>query len=245
MTWNVKYGKHDMAAQAALVYHIDGNRPDVVLLQDATNILNGPLGDYLRTWHVRSDGQYVIASRFPLSEMESLRMPMPGADNCVRCRVHLGPTSITMYNVHFQSPREGLSAFMASRKRPGDLPEAVKRHEDNVDIRLFQARAIRELIRNEQGPVIVAGDLNSADPSLVCKMLRDAGLHDAFAEGGRGYGYTYGHFLLQHRFPWLKTSWMRIDHIMVNPQLRTLRCWTGPLEASDHRPVIADLTVQQ
>jgi endonuclease/exonuclease/phosphatase family metal-dependent hydrolase len=75
-------------------------------------------------------------------------------------------------------------------------------------------------------------------------MLRDANLHDAFAEGGRGYGYTYGHFLLRNRIPWLPgASWMRIDHIMLSRRFRTLRCWTGTGKASDHRPVFADLLV--
>jgi vancomycin resistance protein VanJ len=246
MTWNVKYGSHGKLAPLALIYDIDWNMPDVILLQDAQNLMRGPLGDYFRKWNVRFYGQYVIASRLPLSEADVRWISSPGEKwNCLRCRLQIGTGVITLYNVHFESPREGLNEFRRLRKRPWYLPEAIQKFEYNVYVRLFQARAIREFIRRERGPVIVAGDLNSPDASQACATLREAGLHDAFAEGGRGYGYTYGHYLLQHVLPWLKVSWMRIDHIMLSPQLQSQRSWTGTWVASDHRPVIADLVLKR
>jgi vancomycin resistance protein VanJ len=242
MTCNAKYGNRDIAA---LINDIARHVPDVVLLQDAGGSLSSPLGDYFREWNVRSFGEYVIASRFPLSAAEVRWISFPGEkQTCLRCRLLIGATAITIYNVHFQSPRVGLNAFRTARKRPWYLPKAIHQLENNAEARLMQARAIREFVRQEQGPVIVAGDLNSPDPSQACLTLRDAGLHDAFAEGGRGYGYTYGHFLFQHRLPWLQVSWMRIDHIMISAQLKSFRCRTGTGEASDHRPVIADLILK-
>jgi endonuclease/exonuclease/phosphatase family metal-dependent hydrolase len=112
-----------------------------------------------------------------------------------------------------------------------------------VQARYIQAQALREYISQEKGPFIVAGDLNSPDDSWVCVTLRAAGLHDAFAEGGKGYGYTYGHSLLQKRLPALKTSWMRIDHILTSRQFQTRDCRVGTANASAHRPVIADLVL--
>jgi endonuclease/exonuclease/phosphatase (EEP) superfamily protein YafD len=125
------------------------------------------------------------------------------------------------------------------------LPRAIERLEDNVEARFSQVREIKELIQQEQGPVIVAGDLNSPEASLVSRTLREAKLHDAFAEAGKGYGYTYGHFLLRNRLPLLNSSWMRIDHIMMSPHLEAQRCWAGPADASEHRPVIADLVLKR
>ena len=242
MTCNAKYGHHDVAA---LTGDIARYGPDVVLLQDAGGSLNSPLGDYFGKWDVRSFGQYVIASRLPLSGAEVRWISLPGEKQpCLRCLLHIGAAAITIYNVHFQSPREGLNAFRTARKRPWYLPEAIQQLGNNAEARLAQARAIRDFVRQEQGPVIVAGDLNSPDTSQVCVTLRDAGLHDAFSEGGKGYGYTYGHFLLQHRLPWLQLSWMRIDHIMMSAQLQSWRCLTGSGNVSDHRPVIADLVLK-
>jgi vancomycin resistance protein VanJ len=243
MTWNVKYGQH---GTLALTYDIDKNRPDIILLQDATGLLDGPLGGYFQKWNTYADGQFVIASRFPLSNVEVRSISLPWEElTCLRCRIRVGATTITMYNVHLESPRQGLNAIRSARKDLWYLPNAIQQLEGNVFTRLMQARILREFILREKGPVIVAGDLNSPDTSLVCASLRDAGLHDAFAEGGRGYGYTYGHFLLQRKFPWMRASWMRIDHIMMSSQLETQRSWTGTGEASDHRPVIADFILKQ
>lgn len=240
MTCNAKYGSR---AISELIDDIVRYKPDVVLLQDAMNSLTGPLGEYFKEWNVQSFEQYVIASKFPLSEVEIRWMSSSGEKQaCLRSRMLVGDTSIVFYNVHFQSPRDGLNEFRLARKGRWYLLEAIQDLENNASVRLNQARSIQEFVRSEQGPVIVAGDLNSPEPSQVCATLRDAGLHDAFAEGGRGYGYTYGHFLLEHRIPWLHLSWMRIDHIMMNSQLQSWRCWIGTKKASDHRPVIADLS---
>ncbi len=244
MTWNIKYGLHDKAAHEALRQDIQVNNPDVVLFQDAQGVLNGPLRDLFRSWSVRSNGQYVIASRLPLGEMKVLRMSFPGADStCLRTTLQIGGITVALYDVHFESPRSGLNALRVVKRKPWYLPKAADALTNNVEARFIQAQAVREYILQEQGPVIVAGDLNSTDDSRICATLRNVGLHDAFAEEGKGYGYTYGHFLLQHRAPSFHFSWMRIDHIMMSSQFQTRRCWTGTYKASAHRPVIADLAL--
>src|SRR3712207_7027652 len=45
--------------------------------------------------------------------------------------------------------------------------------------------------RRENGPTLLAGDLNATPPSLVLRQLLNLGLRDAFSEAGNGYGYTY------------------------------------------------------
>jgi endonuclease/exonuclease/phosphatase family metal-dependent hydrolase len=244
MTWNVKYGSHDKLSHMAIMYEIDRNNPAVVLFQDAGGVINGLLGGYFSTWNVRSDGQYIIASKLPLGALQVRQISLPGEkQTCVRTQLRFNGTMVTLYNVHFQSPREGLNAMQVAGRSPRDLPDAIQRLERNVYARLIQAGRLREYIRQESGPVIVAGDLNSPDASQTMATLRDADLHDAFAEGGRGYGYTYGHFLFQNRLPGHNISWMRIDHIMLSSQIRAQECWTGTGTASDHRPVIADLVL--
>ncbi len=241
MTCNIKFGLRDISE---LMKDMALYQPDVVFLQEASNMLYGPLGDFFRGWNAEAIDQYLILSRLPLSKAEVRWMSFPGEEwPCLRTQVHVGQTPVTLYNVHFLTPRQGFKDFRAARRKPGLLPEAIQTLQDNVENRLIQARKISDLIRQEQGPVMVAGDLNSSDASEACETLREAGLHDAFAESGRGYGYTYGHFLLRNRLPWIRNSWVRIDHIMLSKQLRSLRCWTGTGKASDHRPVIADVIV--
>ena len=245
MTWNAKYGLHGKLAHIALKYDIDEHRPDIVLFQDANGLLEGPLGRYFQQWHTHADGQFVVASRLPLAGVEVRSLSLPWENQtCLRYQIRFNSTIITLYNVHLESPRHGLNAFRTARKQLWYLPKAIQQLEGNVYTRLSQARLLRDMVHREKGPLIIAGDLNSPDNSLVCATLREIGLHDAFAQGGRGYGYTYGHFLLKNRLPWLRASWMRIDHILMSSHLETRRSWTGNGDASDHRPVIADIVVK-
>ena len=243
MTWNIKYGSYDLGP---LVEEIARCNPDVVLFQDAIGALNGPLGEYFGKWQVHSHGQFVIASRYPLSDLEVRPLPAGGeGQEYLRCRLHLGESVVSLYNVHLRTPRRSLNAFRTARTQPWFLPQAVQRFAHNIGTRLTQAILVAAEVGREKGPVIIAGDLNSPDASLACASLREAGLHDAFAQRGRGYGYSYGHLLFKYRLPWLKLSWMRIDHIMTNARFKTVRCWAGSGQASDHRPVIADLVLQR
>lgn len=243
MTWNIKYGYYQLAP---LLEELARCNPDVVFLQDAVGSLQGPLRQHFQNWHVRVSGQYVIASKYPLSKAEVLELPYFGdqPESLLRCQMYLGPAAVSLYNVHLKTPRRSLNAFRSVRSSPWYLPEAIGRLEHNVTTRWLQALAVLGYLGGQAGPVIVAGDLNSTDGSMVLGELRNAGLHDAFAERGSGYGYTYGHLLFKYRLPWLRLSWMRIDHIMLSSAFQTTRCWAGTGEASDHRPVIADLVLK-
>ena len=65
MTYNVKWGKRDISS---LVRDVAEQRPDILLLQDSENILQGELGRALAGWNIRGWGQFITASRLPLSE---------------------------------------------------------------------------------------------------------------------------------------------------------------------------------
>ena len=242
MTWNIKYGYYSLTP---LIEEIERRKPDLVLFQDAVRAMKGPLGDYFKGWQVRSLGQYVVASRYPLSEAEWHELPSYSRkeENFLRCRMRVGKEEVVIYNVHLKTPRRSLNAFRTARRQPWNLPQAIDYLHQNVTLRLAQARTLQGSLSREKGAVLLAGDLNATEASRVCKTLQDAGLRDAFSESGTGYGFTYGHLLLKNRVPWFRVSWMRIDHIMVNSRFVTQRCLAGSGKASDHRPVIADLVL--
>lgn len=241
MTWNIKYGSYHLAP---LLDELNRCRPDLVLFQDAIDAMTGPLAEHFKNWQVYAHGQYVIASRYPLSDLEVRKLPREGErQEYLHCRLHLGGSTVSVYNVHFKTPRRGLNEFRTARKQPWYLPSAIEALSHNTETRQLQAAAVAEALKQEHDPVLLTGDLNAPDDTLVCGTLREAGLKDSFAERGRGYGFSYGHLLFKYRLPWLRISWMRIDHIMASPRLRTLRCWAGTGLASDHRPVVADLVL--
>ncbi len=230
MTYNVKWGRD---GTGEIVREIADARPDLLMLQDTGRTMEGPVGQYLRSWNVRTFGQYVIASRLPLGKAQVRWISFPGAPHTsLRCELTLAGARVALLDAHLLTPREGLTAVKDEAAEGG-----ISELELNAADRLVEARKLADAVRREQGPVILCGDLNAPPPSLVCRTLEQAGLHDAFAEGGRGYGYTYGHNLR------LAHSYTRIDHIYLSRGLRSLRCWTGGSRGSDHRPVVADIAL--
>jgi endonuclease/exonuclease/phosphatase (EEP) superfamily protein YafD len=74
------------------------------------------------------------------------------------------------------------------------------------------------------------GDFNlPVDSSIYGQVWNH--YHDAFSQGGWGWGYT----------KW--TSWygIRIDHILYEKAWACTKCWVGPNIGSDHLPLVADL----
>jgi len=241
----MKYGGSNTITQTPIALAIDAARPDVVLLQGCGRVVRRTSGPIL------PEVECPLFTSIYHREQASSGRRGDSADPASRRESYVssllpapGVKTLVLYDVHFQSPREGLSAFREVRREPWYLSGgAIEELEENVEARLSKARALGRLIRQEREPIVVAGDLNSPDASLACATLRQAGLHDAFAQAGKGYGYTYGHFLLRRRLPWLAVPWVRIDHVMLSGYLTSRACWAGTEDLSDHRPVIADIAL--
>lgn len=229
MTYNIKWGRRDISVIAG---QIEQSHPDLILMQDANGgqELTAALRFILSGWHWIADGQYVVASRWPITDLGERSLDFPGGHfTYLRCRTKLAGRTITLYDVHLFTPRGGLQALRS------DWRDGIPRFQSNVAGRLHQAALVAAGSKSEAGPLIVAGDLNSPVQSLSCRILARSGLTDAFSASGRGYGYTYG------GFPTKNSAFLRIDHIYTSRQWIPLQCWTGASEGSEHRPVIADL----
>ena len=227
MTYNVKWGRRNGPELASEILRV---RPDVIQMQDSGGVMERALNEALRGWNVRISGQYIVASRLPLSELESVDIGWPDSEHhAVRSRLTVGSQEVTLVNVHFLSPRYGL---MSVRHRE------VENMQINAERRLIESQRLAEAISKE-GPLLVTGDLNAPDQSLVCRNLFATGLRDAFSHVGNGYGYTYG------RFTKARHSYVRIDHILYSRHFTPLRCEPGTDAASDHRPVIADFALSK
>jgi endonuclease/exonuclease/phosphatase (EEP) superfamily protein YafD len=179
---------------------------------------------------VRREAQYVIASRWPLRGCTIAHADAPPAPLAfARCTVARPGGAFEIVDVHLESPRNGL---VAARHEGLD---GIELWESNHAGRVAQARALAAVLRTSAHPLVLGGDLNAPDASATIQALVAIGLRDAFATAGRGWGHTYGH-TLRPRF-----SFLRIDHVLVSDDVEVVRAFTGGKEASDHRPVIADL----
>ncbi len=227
MTYNIKWTSRDGGAGA--VRDIAAFRPDLIQMQDSGGVMLGMVGKALAGWNVRTSGQYLVATHFPLPPLQSLDISYAGANHhCVRYTLQVGGRAVTVYDVHLLSPRGGLVAVR------GGLVEGMA---GNANQRLFEAERLEGYAASEPGPTLVTGDLNAPMQSLVCRRLLASGLRDAFAEGGFGYGYTYGAYTR------VGQPYVRIDHILASREWGFGGCWVGNRVGSDHCPVIADLTL--
>jgi vancomycin resistance protein VanJ len=245
MTYNVKAylaarhgGGFDRLAREVALHD-----PDILVMQDAHEshgasdrsvFESGPVFDYP---HVQVVDQYVVASRFPLRDCALRHIGRHSeALAYVRCVVEAKGVEIQLVTVHFESPRSGLNAA----RREG--LEGAADWQRNFQERLGQSRALAGALAGElaadRRPLVLAGDLNAPESSSVIRTLLALGLRDAFSTAGRGYGYTYGQALK------VGFSFLRIDHILVSPEIGVARCFVGNGEASEHRPVIADLLLR-
>lgn len=98
---------------------------------------------------------------------------------------------------------------------------------------MIQAGTLAKDLSAAKRPIIVAGDFNAPEHSLVVRTLLDTGLRDAFSTAGLGFAYTYGHSV------WPGISFMRIDRILVSEEIHVAHCFAGNKQGSTHRAVIA------
>lgn len=244
MTYNIKAY---LAAQqpdgfARLAQEINEHQPDILVMQDAFQMdwsedprVQNPLAQLVgQRRKVYQFGQYIVASRWPLSGCRVGGIPIAGKSHgFVSCQVLAHGVLLNVVTVHFLSPRDGLNA---ARKEGFD---GMGDWQQNMLARLEQSGLLAEHLRLMSGPIVLGGDLNAPEASAVVQTLLNTGLRDAFSAAGSGYGYTHGHHLLRG------LSFLRIDHILVSKDIGVVDAFVGGREASQHRPVIADLLLHR
>jgi endonuclease/exonuclease/phosphatase family metal-dependent hydrolase len=225
-----------------LAHEVFEHQPDLLLMQDAGQLVdvegNVRSPDLLRVvgqaWpHAHATDEYVLLSRWPIRRCQHGSIPAGDEPHVfLHCDVDIEGKVVQVVTVHLITPRKGLVARHRGQARWLGLDE----WQDNMLLRMRQAGLMAEYIRQlPPGPRIVAGDLNATEPSVVVQTLLNTGLRDAYSSAAVGYGFTHGHSLLKG------LSFLRIDHILVSPDIAVADAFVGGAEASQHRPVIADL----
>jgi vancomycin resistance protein VanJ len=217
------------------------DNPDLVVLEEveADDVESLRVG--FAGYAFWSAGQFVVASRFPLEE--ATLPPALWLDGHLyprgyaHCRLITPAGPIRLYAVHPISPHDAFNK-LRGRELPDELLTARifdRRSrgivEQNTSRRLAQVRALAADAGQSSDPVLIAGDTNLPDLSwALATLLGD--YRDAFADAGRGFGYTY---------PAQRRAWMRIDRLLGGPRLRFLAAAADPPRLHDHLPVTADV----
>jgi endonuclease/exonuclease/phosphatase (EEP) superfamily protein YafD len=213
---NLRYVNADMGGIAD---EIRESRPDVLALQEVSPLnlvaleATGVSDDYPHRLVVARADAFggAILSRLPLEDSKSLLvagLPVPSTT------VVVGDRRVRLYDVHTRAPmgRE-ISTWKA------------------------QLAELRRLVRGDEGPRVVAGDLNATSGHRAFRELLGAGLRDAHVDRGRWWATTW-----PRDRPWLPPL-ARLDHLLVSPEVAVLDVREGTGRGSDHRPVVADLAL--
>jgi endonuclease/exonuclease/phosphatase (EEP) superfamily protein YafD len=152
----------------------------------------------------------VLFSRHPILAERPAEPPRK-LNPFVRADIAVGGQTVTVIGVHARSPTpyEGYHTHLRDR----------------------QLRRLAEVVREERGPVIVAGDLNLSPGSpRFGEFLAEAGLN---AARGQGWIGTWPQ--------WFWPARVQIDHVLAKGPIALEAIGRGPGTGSDHFPVVANL----
>lgn len=92
------------------------------------------------------------------------------------------------------------------------------------------------MLTSEKESLVIVGDFNATQHSLVYQRLKAARLRSAHDDRGRGYATT-----------WPNGQWwlppIRIDQVFLSPDVECLSISEGQGHGSDHKPLIVDVRI--
>lgn len=106
---------------------------------------------------------------------------------------------------------------------------------DDTDLRVEQARAIRDELAGWTGAAVVAGDLNDVAGSAPLRVLTDAGFGEALSLAGAADRPTFD---VANAYLWQpELAGRRVDHLLVRGLVVTA---AGVVLTGDDGPVVSD-----
>jgi len=193
--------------------------PDIIVIIEASSGWMKALSVFEEKYpHVVSrprEDNFGIAmfSRFPFEEAEILEIGDAQVPSAM-ARLRVAGGELTVVATHPLPPVGGARSRYRNR----------------------QLQAVAEYIRSIDGPVIIAGDLNTTPWSHhFKKLLRRTRLRDS----RRGWGIQTT-WPAQARLPLFRIP---LDHVLHSPGIAILRRTVGPPIGSDHLPVIVEMSL--
>jgi len=149
----------------------------------------------------------------------------------LRFLIEMPDRQLQLFNVHLQTPRPGLEAFL--NRQTGWSRAGVERLEGVQKLRSLESGQCSEWIASFKEPALIAGDFNMPVESTLYR--RDwSRWSNAFSKRGWGLGFTKNSQKSGFSYG------ARIDHLLYSPPWRCQKIWVGPDIGSDHLPLFAD-----
>ena len=223
----------------AVITEIGKFNPDVVAFQDARSE-SRLLTKFFSKWHTVHEGEYFVASRYPVKLIQLGHFDAFDRDAILHCELELPTTRVTFFNVHQMTPRHGL--------RELDLSSPITQHGSTrlthyLELRAEEAGSVRAFVEDHRGglPTVLVGDFNMPCESSLYQR-HWFGFQNAFNVAGTGYGYS---FPCTRQYCWPPgLPWMRLDHILADDAWNIRSCKVGQSNGSDHRPITATIELR-
>lgn len=244
LSWNVNADKdtpkQKLEAIANIIFDED---PDIVfvseLFWDTSDTLTCLLTErYPFTTDTKQDHDrgHFVYSKYHLSNPVFLLEDVWNG-LVLSTRVFIGTDSLMLYGCHLASNNyDADRVYMTpdSIRSKQNVLSYIKNVRRSSEIRCQQSDAIVSELIEHNAPVVVLGDMNDVCGSPCMKVFAEAGLKDAWWEGGFGYGAT-----IHKPLPY------RIDHVMYGKGLKLKGIKKVSSKGlSDHDALVADFEIE-
>lgn len=177
-----------------------------------------------------------ILSKYPFTEVKSPYLATDTLNYFIKAwDVDAPGGEIRVVSMHLSSLRftENDSRVIESMNVPSGrkrrIASVTRKLDNGFQNHARQAKAIRQLLDDTTGDVLVMGDMNDTPGSYAYRTVCGDDLRDAWADSGFGPTYTFhAHHL-----------YVKIDHILYRGDLELQSCKTVKAGESDHYPVVA------
>jgi vancomycin resistance protein VanJ len=208
----------------AFRHFLDQTRPTILVCQES-----GLAADELPAgWKVLGESGNRVATQLPMRFDGFLNFHSLGVSGRLdRFILETPDGQIILIDLHLPTPRPGIEAAIRSKFR--DFSELRRM----IEIRAEASRIARAWVGSPTQNMIMVGDFNTPVESRIYRANWSE-FRNAYSEAGNGWGTTK------------QTRWFgtRIDHVLFTASWRCRKVWVGPAMGSDHRPLIADLALE-
>ena len=189
------------------------------------------------TQHARYRSHFGIATftKLPIIARGHIPFPSNPDNQCIWTDIKVDNDTVRVYNAHLASYHFGDEDYKFIKELDTDThldtlksggTKILKRLRHGFILRADETQRIADHIAQSPYPVVYCGDMNDVPMSYGYARLRTH-LDDAFTKSGKGLGGTYIGNLPK----------LRIDHIMIGPELEAWDFHTLPEAYSDHHAI--------